>query len=100
MRYKLKDKILFNWTNEWRQIGNKYNWYNCTLVQVYFEKDMMTFGYELHFTLLGLGFYLRYNTDKALRKFARWDKEFDKLKSKLPKDNKKKLKAFEKLWKK
>jgi len=49
---------------------------------------------------LGLGFYLRYNTDKALRKFARWDKEFDKLKSKLPKDNKKKLKAFEKLWKK
>ena len=96
MKYTLKNKIVVNWTNEWRQIGDKCNWYTCTFIQVYFEKDMMIFGYEFRFIVLGLGLSIRYNTDKALRKFARWDKEIKKL----PKDNDKKLKAFEKLWKK
>lgn len=33
----------------------------------------MAHGYEFHFTLLGLGVYIRYNTDKSLAQFEEWD---------------------------
>jgi len=73
-KYKLKDKIVLEATNEWGQLFEECNWYGVTIIHIYFEKDIMTHGYEFSFTLLGLGFYLRYNTDKALRLFAKWDK--------------------------
>lgn len=60
--------------NEWKQITGGYNWYSFTLFQCYFEAGFIG-GYEFHFTLLGLGFYIRYNTDKALKRFDEWDRE-------------------------
>lgn len=59
--------------NEWKQLFGEWNWYSFTLVYIYFEKSYH--GYEFWFTLLGLGFYLRYNTDKSFEQFAEWDEE-------------------------
>jgi len=63
---------LIEGTNEWHQIIGKFNWYTATLINLYFEKDDMTYGYEFIFTLLGLGFRIRYNTTKALDQFDEW----------------------------
>ena len=98
MKYKLKDKIVFEFRNDWKQIKGKFNWYEFTFVHLYFEIDKKTHGYEFHFMLLGLGFYFRLNTDKSMRQFDKWEKEIKK--EILPKDNDKKLKELEKLWKK
>lgn len=58
--------------NEWSQLRGEYNWYTMTLIHIYFEKEHMAHGYEFWFTLLGLGFYIRYNTDKSLEQFEFW----------------------------
>jgi hypothetical protein len=61
--------------NEWKQLFGKYNWYTCTLIYIYFEKENMAHGYEFNFTLLGFGFYIRYNTDKSNEQFDEWSNE-------------------------
>ena len=61
--------------NEWKQLTGKYNWYTLTLIYIYGEKSWG--GYEFWFTLLGLGFRARYNTDKSLERFDEWDKEVE-----------------------
>ena len=63
--------------NEWKQLFGGYNWYNITIVTIYFENDVMTYGYEFVFTLLGLGIRIRYNTDKALGQFEKWEREVE-----------------------
>lgn len=68
---------VFQFTNEWSQCRGKFNWYSFTFIQVYFEKDTFTHGYEFHFTLFGLGFYIRYNTGESLKLFERWEKEIE-----------------------
>lgn len=61
--------------NEWKQVRGGFNWYTFTIIHIYFEKENITHGYEFWFTLLGLGFYLRYNTDKSLEQFDEWEME-------------------------
>lgn len=62
--------------NDWKQIFGGYNWYSFTLIECYFETGFIG-GYEFHFTLFGLGFFIRYNTDKALKQFDKWQDEID-----------------------
>lgn len=63
--------------NEWRQLFGKYNWYTCTLINIKFEVDDWTAGYEFLFVVLGLGIRVRYNTDEALEKFDEWTRDTD-----------------------
>jgi hypothetical protein len=74
-KYKLKDKIILEWINEYTQLNTKikWNWFTVTLIHVFFEYEY--YGYHFQVTLLGLGFYFRYNTNKSLRLFKKWDKE-------------------------
>jgi hypothetical protein len=66
---------LFEFRNEWRQLFGEYNWYSMTLIYIYFEREKIAHGYEFWFMLLGLGFYIRYNTNKSLEQFDLWTKE-------------------------
>jgi len=68
-------KWVFEIINEWKQLFGKFNWYTATFIKIEFEKDEMACGYEFLFVVLGLGFRIRYNTDKALELFEKWDKE-------------------------
>jgi len=61
--------------NEYGQLLEKCNWYTFTVLNVEFENDKMTGGYELKVCLLGFAFIIRYNTDKAFRLFKKWEKE-------------------------
>jgi hypothetical protein len=60
---------------EWSQLFWKFNWYTFTVINIEFEKDDMVHGYEFRVIVLGLGFRIRYNTDKALEQFEEWAKE-------------------------
>ncbi len=51
-----KESAFVSFINEWKQIFGKMNWYSITLVNIYFENDMMAPGYEFEFEVLGLGF--------------------------------------------
>ena len=61
MKIFKKENWIFEFNNEWGQIFGKYNWYSFTFWHLYFENETHSGGVELHFMLLGLGFYLRYN---------------------------------------
>lgn len=63
--------------NEWRQLWGKYNWYSFTLIYIYFEREHVAHGYEFWFMFLGLGFIIRYNTNKSLEQFEEWQKEVE-----------------------
>jgi hypothetical protein len=73
----MKDRFVFEFINEWKQLFSTYNWYSCTVCQIYFEKDDLTYGWETTMIFLGLGFRIRYNTDRALAQFALWKKEME-----------------------
>ena len=70
-----KNKWLLTFENEYKQLIGGWNWYSFTFINIYFENDRWTHGYEFIFMVLGLGFRFRYNTDKALELFDKWDKE-------------------------
>lgn len=74
---KLSKHWIIEGINEWRQLWGSWNWISCTFVQIYFEKDSMTHGYEFMVILLGLGIRIRYNTDRALAQFDRWTREIE-----------------------
>lgn len=78
-KYKLKDKLVFEWYNEYEQLDwtKKWNWITMTIIHWYFEYEH--YGYHMQFVLFGVGFYFRYNTDKSM-------KFFDDMKKKI-KDN-------------
>lgn len=60
---------------EWRQLRGGFNWYTFTLINIYFEKDDFTGGYECEFILLGLGLRFRYNTARFYEKMKEWEVE-------------------------
>lgn len=71
--------IVITFTNEWRQFFTKgWNWRSFNLIQVYFEQDVMTAGYECILSLAGFSIRLRINTNKSLELFAEWTKESEK----------------------
>lgn len=78
-KYTLKDHLIFEWTNEWEQLDwrVKWNWITGTLIHIYFEAEH--FGYNFQIVLFGIGFYVRYNTDKSLKLFKKWEKEASKI---------------------
>ena len=55
--------IYITWHNEWSQLGQKFNWYTATVINLEFENEPYTGGIEMRFVLLGLGFTFRYNYD-------------------------------------
>lgn len=74
----LRERFVFQFNNDWEQLNfkTKHNWISVTPIHIYFEYSY--FGYECEFTLLGIGFYVRFNTEKSLKLFAKWDKKFKK----------------------
>lgn len=66
---------LIGFDNEWSQLWGKYNWYTFTLIEVRFENDKTTYGYEFEMWLIGLCVRIRYNTDKSLELFEKWNDE-------------------------
>ena len=75
MKYKLRDRLVFQIHNDWKQIFGKYNWYSFHVCYIYLEKDEYIGGWEFWLVLLGIGFYFRINNDKALRQFDKWNRE-------------------------
>jgi hypothetical protein len=85
--------------NEWTQLVGKYNWYTVTFIQIEFENDLFTGGYEFVFILLGLGFRLRYNTKKFYELEAQWQKETDEAVDEMNRENVgMTLKDLKKMW--
>lgn len=74
-QYKLKDKLVWEWYSEWEQLDKtkKWNWITMTVIHWYFEHELH--GYHMQFVFLGVGFYFRYNTDKAMEYFDEIKKE-------------------------
>ena len=64
--------------NQWEQLKGGFNWYTMTFIQIEFEKELIAYGYEFIFIILGLGFRVRYNTDKSLEQFEEWNDEAQK----------------------
>ena len=64
--------------NQWEQLKGGFNWYTMTFIQIKLEKELMAYGYEFIFIILGLGFIVRYNTDKSLEQFEKWNDETQK----------------------
>lgn len=80
-KYKLKDQLVFEFKNDYAQFDKsaKWNWVSFHFIELYFEKDFICGpAYEISFSFLGLGFYFRYNTIKALRCFDRLDRKINK----------------------
>lgn len=75
MIININKKLFLDLSTEWKQLFGKYNWYSCTLINIYFEKDSMCDGYEFVATFIGFTLRVRYNTDKALAQFDEWEKE-------------------------
>lgn len=71
----IKKHIVFEPYNEWEQLDwrKKWNWLTFTLVHIFFECEHH--GYMFQFVLFGVGFSLRYNTDRSLKLFKQWEKE-------------------------
>ena len=52
---------IIEFRNDWEQVFGKWNWYSFTIIQIYFENDIMCPGYEFECIILGLGFRIRIN---------------------------------------
>lgn len=50
-----------HWHEQWSQFFEACNWYTFEFFHIEVEWEKMMGGYELTFTLLGLGFRARYN---------------------------------------
>jgi hypothetical protein len=68
-------KCFFTIFTEWKQLFSKHNWYSFTPIHVFYENDSMLFGHLFQITLFGFGINFRYNTDKAMKLFKKWEKE-------------------------
>jgi len=80
MIINITPKLFLDLSTEWSQLFGEYNWYSFTLINIYFESDDMTEGYEFVATLIGFTLRVRYNTDEALKQFAKWDKDIEEAK--------------------
>ena len=74
-----KERFVLEFYNEWEQVyaRKKFNWYTGTFIHAYFEYEH--FGFSGQFVLFGFGFYFRYNTDKSIKLFKKWQKELEKM---------------------
>lgn len=74
----IKERVILEFYNEWEQVYSrkKFNWYTGTFIHAYFEFEH--FGFNCQFVILGFGFYFRYNSEKSLKLFKRWEKEAKK----------------------
>ena len=63
MILKLTDEKswFIDWTNQWPQLWEDHNWYDCDLIWIRFENDKIMGGVEATFILFGLGFRWRWN---------------------------------------
>ena len=77
MIINITPKLFLDLSTEWSQLFGKYNWYCCTFIEIYFENDKWTGGYEFIVTFLGFKLRVRYNTDKALRQFEEWENDVE-----------------------
>jgi hypothetical protein len=68
-------RFIFSFINEWVQLFDTFNWYTFTFINIEFENEVMTGGYEFLVIILGLGFRIRYNRKCSDEIFAKWDKE-------------------------
>lgn len=74
----MKNKqFIFEFQNDWEQLVEKWNWYSFTFIWFYIEHETWLKAWSLHFTILGLGVYLRFNYDvKYLnKKISSWEAE-------------------------
>lgn len=71
-------KCFFTIFTEWGQLFGKHKWYSFTPIHIFYEKDSMLFGHLFQITVLGFGISFRYNTDKAIKLFKKWEKEAKK----------------------
>jgi hypothetical protein len=60
-----------------------------------FEKENLAYGYEFWFTFLGIGFIIRYNTDKSFELFDEMDEEVQQA---LEEDSAMTFEEFKKMW--
>lgn len=75
MIINITKKVFLDLSTEWTQLWGKYNWYSFTFIELYFENDNFTAGYEFVATLLGFRLRVRWNTDRSLKKFEEWEKD-------------------------
>jgi hypothetical protein len=78
----MKNKeIIFELTNDWQFLFGKYNWTTFTFIQLYIEHEKWLKGWDLHFTLLGLGVYIRFNYDVKFLddKLNEWGADLEEL---------------------
>lgn len=61
MNKEKETKFVFQFINEWTQLKGNYNWYNWTIVDISFEKDVILPGFEVNFVLFGIGIFIRIN---------------------------------------
>lgn len=74
----LSENCFVHTQNDWKQIFGKWNWYTFHFAHIYFEKDIMTRGYEFEFILLGFGFRFRYNYDPTF-----WEEKTEEINKEL-----------------
>lgn len=91
----LKEKIIFELKNDYVQFiprkKTKWNWFEFHFINIYVGKDMMAGpAYEFWFYFMGIGFYFRYNTDKAIRLMRKWERDYQKDLKEMMKPTKKK----------
>jgi hypothetical protein len=75
MIINITKKLFLDLSTEWSQLGGDFNWYAFTFIELYFENDKWTGGYEFVATFLGFRLRARYNTDEGLKKMKEWEEE-------------------------
>lgn len=61
--------------NEWDQLLGEFNWITMTPINIFFERDYMIDGWMFQFVLLGLGFSIRYTSQKGFDQLKEIEKE-------------------------
>ena len=72
----MKNKeLIFEFKNDWSQLIGKYNWYSFTFLELRVEHETWLKAWDLQFTLLGFGVYIRLNYDVKFlkKKIKSWD---------------------------
>jgi hypothetical protein len=68
------ERLFIELINDWKQFHGSWNWYTFTLINIEFENDAMTHGYEFYFVILGLGIRIRYNK----KSYEQWAEDLQK----------------------
>jgi hypothetical protein len=60
----MKQEILFDWMNDYVQLVGDWGWTTWRILKLEVERDHQFDGWTLELVILGLGFYVRYNSGK------------------------------------